>query len=143
MDVHPEEYTKKTVSWDKWVNPYNKKIPKKLTNPSDTVAEEEEYFEDTTKATNVLITPLGAIPINSAEDVFNFWLGSTNFNISSDIVNIIKKTDGVEVFQLFTRYRFRIGVGKLFLPDATMKRVEKRITAYFDKRAADDRGNGE
>lgn len=45
---------------------------------------------------------------------FEFWTGHTNFDIDQDVSNIIDKCKGVEVLLVITRYRFIIGVAKLF-----------------------------
>ena len=40
---------------------------------------------------------------------------------------MIEKTDGVETFDVFTRYRFRVGVGKAFSDSETMREINSRV----------------
>ena len=45
---------------------------------------------------------------------FDCWLGHTNFNISKDVKNNLNKVNGIEVLKICSRYRFFIGVGRMF-----------------------------
>ena len=42
------------------------------------------------------------------------WGGNSNFNISQTVSSIMRKVPGVEIVSVFSRYKFRIGVGELF-----------------------------
>jgi hypothetical protein len=73
---------------------------------------------------------MGIIPMNEntmSGKIFNFWMGHTNFNITKKIADIIEQTDGVETLDIFTRYRFRIGVGKAFDDSSVMRTINKRV----------------
>lgn len=91
---------KNRIFWEKWADPFvndNDDEPKNL-GP-------------------VLVGPMGVIPLTenaTPSKVYNFWLGHTNFNITSSIENVIENTPGVETLDVFTRYRFRIAIGKAF-----------------------------
>ena len=76
---------------------------------------------------------MGLIPYNeytASSKIFNFWIGHTNFNLSKKIANIIEKTDGVETLDVFTRYRFRIGIGKVFEDRDVMKNIENNVKQH-------------
>jgi hypothetical protein len=78
---------------------------------SDTECDELAEIE------NVISTPFGIWRVDDVMNPykqFKLWMGHTNFTINKKIVNIIKKTPGVEVLSILTRYRFLIGVGELF-----------------------------
>ena len=45
---------------------------------------------------------------------FDCWLGHTNFNITENVLNIIEATEGVELLKICSRYRFFVGVGRMF-----------------------------
>lgn len=80
----------------------------------------------------LLQTPMGMIPLTEntlAGDIFNFWTGHTNFPISKHIVDIIDGTDGVETLDIYTRYRFRISVGKAFDAQIVKHSIGERINA--------------
>lgn len=120
------------IVWQKWVDPF-------LTNEddvdpnTDSMSDEPVGYKDSyqqaeekkhpTKINSgpVIVGPMGIIPLNEHNapgKVFCFWLGHTNFNISTKVKNILKKIVGVETLDIFTRYRFRVAVGKAFLDEA-------------------------
>jgi hypothetical protein len=45
---------------------------------------------------------------------FDCWIGHTNFDITPDIKNNLDSIKGIEVLKIFSRYRFFIGIGKMF-----------------------------
>jgi hypothetical protein len=83
-----------------------------------------------------IITPMGIIPYdeyNAASKIFNFWIGHTNFNISKSVSSIIENAEGVETLDIFTRYRFRIGIARLFKPSDVMSSITNHIYRYLDE----------
>jgi hypothetical protein len=74
-----------------------------------------------------IISPMGIIPIhesNLPSLLFNFWMGHTNFDITPYVRDVISDVPGVETFDIFTRYRFRIGIGKSFEEEAVKHAIE-------------------
>ena len=45
---------------------------------------------------------------------FDCWMGYTNFDITRSVKESIEKIEGVELLSIMTRYRFFLGIGKLF-----------------------------
>lgn len=45
---------------------------------------------------------------------YDCWLGHTNFNITENIKKKLNEVEGVEVLKVCSRYRFFIGVGRMF-----------------------------
>jgi hypothetical protein len=41
-------------------------------------------------------------------------LGHTNFNITKEIKDKLNRTEGIELLKICSRYRFFIGVGRMF-----------------------------
>lgn len=83
----------------------------------------------------LISTPFGLIPVNentASSEIFNFWTGHTNFAITQEISNIIEETDGVETLNVFTKYRFRIAVGKAFNDSAVMREINNNVYSYID-----------
>ena len=56
--------------------------------------------------------------------MFNFWTGHTNFSITPDVAVKIEKIEGIEVLDILTRYRFRIGIAKLFRDRNVMNKIQ-------------------
>ena len=102
--------------------------------------EENDSDESSTHTPNgvrVIATPMGLIPYNeytASGKIFNFWNGHTNFSISQNIVNILESTEGVETLDIFTRYRFRVGIGKIFDETSVKQKIWDNINDYFKKR---------
>ena len=73
---------------------------------------------------------MGIIPLNdntASNKIFNFWTGHTNFNITGHVLKIIEETEGVETLDIFTRYRFRIAVGKAFEDSEVMRLINQQV----------------
>lgn len=45
---------------------------------------------------------------------FDCWMGHTNFNITKDVMDKLNKMEGVEILKICSRYRFFMGVGRMF-----------------------------
>ena len=92
-------------------------------NEEDTYTEEEEVEND-----NVML-PLSPQLLEDLAMLSNFdcWIGHTNFDITKDIKNILNSIDGVEVMRICSRYRFFIGVGKMFDFKNVRSHIEREI----------------
>ena len=105
-----------TIIWEKWVDPFGADIDESKWNNYNENDGYDEILDDHPeisskfiKPIKVISTPMGLIPYNeytSSSKIFNFWTGHTNFNISQSIASIIERCDGVEILDIFTRYRF-------------------------------------
>jgi hypothetical protein len=134
---------KRFILWSKWQDPLGigkdeieyvpEKDVKKFDNDDEDLFDEDvEQEKDDEAATPVVITPLGILPIkpfNNPAKIFNFWLFETTFNISRKVAHIIKTTPGVEILDVFTRYKGRIAVGNNFKFQDTRQEIEKRLDA--------------
>lgn len=154
-----ENTAKPMVVWEKWIDPIlgygyqhiHETLDDMLEEPSfdnDLEPEAVNNNDNETESTDdmdtfvhkqqikAIVTPMGLIPYdehNAASKSFNFWTGHTNFNLSAPITKMIEKTDGVETLDIFTRYRFRIGIGKLFKPSDVMSEISLNVTRYIDE----------
>ena len=135
----------KSIIWEKWKDPYGleeediiNNIPQEedheTYNQND--EDEDEYDEDNPGIKNnkhpmsMMVTPMGLIPYTentAACRIFNFWTGHTNFNITQKTSNFIEEIDGIETLDIYTRYRFRIGVGKNFKDSTVMREINTRV----------------
>jgi len=144
-------YNKKPqIVWEKWYCPFGQDDPEAEAVLDEAVLEDflqdiddensgglTSIPEDTNKLSKqfggqkFMITPMGVMPITDntiSTKIFNFWTGHTNFNISKNVANIIQKCDGVESLDIFTRYRFRISIGKVFRESQVMSDINKRVS---------------
>lgn len=120
------------IIWEKWVDPFGENMDEAQWNNYDTEESESDGYPEmdqiksSSKPIRVIASPLGLIPYNeytSSAKIFNFWVGHTNFNISSDIVDAFEQCEGIELLDIFTRYRFRIGIGKCFTDNEVMRNI--------------------
>jgi hypothetical protein len=126
----------KSIAWEKWRDPFLGYDENEIDVDSHMnfldEAEEGEPNDTINKTSNpikVIATPMGLIPYNeytASSKIFNFWIGHTNFTISKNTAQIIENTDGVETLDVFTRYRFRVGIGKVFEDREVMRLIEER-----------------
>lgn len=97
---------------------------------NNAIANHEPYK----KPLKIIVTPMGIIPYteNTASNkIFNFWVGHTNFNLTNFICELIENSEGVETLDIFTRYRFRIGIGKLFDVKTTISQIDHLIYKHL------------
>lgn len=137
------------IVWQKWFDPLGEddldqmEGIKSATEPEfyseedeeqlESVDEEEEFYKRPTK---VIMTPMGIIPYTentSSNKIFNFWVGHTNFNLNMPICRLIEDAEGIETLDIFTRYRFRIGVGKLFDDKTVMREINETVYTFLDQ----------
>lgn len=84
---------------------------------------------DDDDASGIMI-PMSSKLIEDAMMITNFdcWLGHTNFDITPDIKKALDRCEGVELLKVMSRYRFFIGVGKMFEFAKVRKRIETELT---------------
>jgi hypothetical protein len=134
------------IIWQKWVDPFGRDdgTDDQFDNYSEINTDEtdNEENEEETKTkqfiaektirygVKVIATPMGIIPVNdgtASGKIFNFWMGHTNFDITKKVAEIIEKTEGVESLDIYTRYRFRISIGKAFEDSFVMRDINKYV----------------
>lgn len=129
------------IIWQKWIDPFGQDDVNENTDFDPYVGEydSEDDIEETTipqlikresKQIKVISTPMGIIPVNEntvSGKIFNFWMGHTNFNITQHIAETIEQINGVETLDIFTRYRFRISVGKAFDDSEIMRKINTSV----------------
>ena len=82
---------------------------------------EEEEAEDALlflgKIPKLITTPTGIYQLHDKMNIlnqFDCWMGHTNFDLTKSVEKIIESVEGVELLSIIGRYRFFIGIGKLF-----------------------------
>jgi hypothetical protein len=131
------------IIWQKWIDPFGRDddvVPEEFANYTEPSVDEEKEEEEKIKefvvektikyGIKVIATPMGVIPVNdntSSGKIFNFWMGHTNFDITKKVAETIESTDGVESLDVYTRYRFRISIGKAFNDSFVMRDINKNV----------------
>ena len=67
------------------------------------------------------------------DNAYNLWVGHTNFNVSRNILDLVKSIPGVEAINVLSRYRVRIGIGKVFIPRQVLSTISTEIKKYLKK----------
>ena len=139
----------KTIGWQK----YEDLIEKQMSSPllktiiqqmivyeeseedeeSEEEESEEEEFMDSYKQSNAT-SSMPFLPISKElmDDMamlsnFDCWIGHTNFDITKEIKSMLNKTEGVELLKVLSRYRFFVGIGKMFDFKEVRKNIEYNI----------------
>ena len=131
------------IIWEKWSDPFGS--DENFSELNNGFEDDSECNEDVNVYQKILsqnkypiiATPFGIIPITestSSSKIFNFWTGHTNFSITKKISDIIEYTDGVETLSIFTRYRFRISIGKAFKDSDVMTNINNNVYYYLENK---------
>jgi hypothetical protein len=131
------------IIWEKWSDPFGS--DENFSELNNGFEDDSEYNEEgnvyqkiiSQNKYPIIATPFGIIPITestSSSKIFNFWTGHTNFSITKKISDIIEYTDGVETLSIFTRYRFRISIGKAFKDSDVMTNINNNIYYYLENK---------
>lgn len=139
-----------TIIWQKWQDPFGEKdddidVDDEYSNFYDEDATDDDIDESSIKShidemvnnkkIKVIATPMGIVPINentASGKIFNFWIGHTDFDITKYIFTLIENTEGVETLDIFTRYRFRIAVGKAFSDSKVMQNIQDVVYSHIE-----------
>lgn len=126
----------KKIGWQKYEDLIEQQIKSPLSNlllgamlPK---LEEIEGEEDSETALDQNEPIVMAIPETLSNEIqlttnFDCWIAHTNFDITERIKNAINKVEGVEVLKIHSRYRFFIGIGRMFDFKDVRREIEKKI----------------
>ena len=135
----------KKVGWQKYEDvlenqlssPFIKSILEKI-NPQSEIEVQElegeldekdiEYLQSLETTTQPALT-ISQDLINDLTMVTSFdcWVGHTNFNITPSVMQSLNEVGGVEVLKICSRYRFFVGIGKMFNFKDVRKSIEGKI----------------
>ena len=90
--------------------------------------EEIEYLQSLETTTQPMVS-ISQELINDLSMVANFdcWVGHTNFDITPSVMQSLNKVGGVEILKICSRYRFFVGIGKMFDFKNVRKSIEEKI----------------
>jgi len=132
------------VYWEKWIDAYTPEETEVVLLDEESLEEdqgisfEEELGVEFKKFKNIqtIFTPFAGLPLTEqspASSYFKFWVGHTNFKITPKFHRIMSNVEGVESIDVFTPYRFRIGIAKLFKDRTVMSQVRKNMVDYIQE----------
>ena len=134
--MNENQIGKKQIGWQKYEDVLEKQLASPITQMlvnqviSRLEIEDEEEYDETVEP--VSQTPLISISEELASEFtmassFDCWVGHTNFDITPKVKKILDAVEGVEILKICSRYRFFIGVGKMFNFKNVRKEVETQI----------------
>lgn len=132
---------KRRIGWEKWVDPLNFDVD--LDDEDDDDEEENDYTEREKKKYGhpskarirhmpVMQTRNGPMPMHEFTRpgyLYNFWVGHTNWPLTKKNQADLDRILGVESLDVFSPYRFRIAVGKMFTFADVRWRIHNIIVA--------------
>lgn len=115
----------KIIGWERWKNVLKRPKP----SPDAPFG--------TTTPTPMIMTDMGPyrVPdeLSRPEKAYLFWVGHTNFRLTHGVVDVIESTEGVEVFDVLSPYRFRISVARMFKSSEVKSSIAQRVKAMESK----------
>tara|TARA_Y100000593_G_scaffold89635_1_gene174285 strand:+ start:3897 stop:4487 length:591 start_codon:yes stop_codon:yes gene_type:complete len=122
----------KKIAWERWdEDVIEQEIVEDFYSDEDG---DEEAIEDALnfleKIPSLVTTPMGMFQLHDKMSIlnqFDCWMGYTNFEITNSIRDTLEKVEGVELLNIMTRYRFFLGVGKMFSFSDVRRAVESLL----------------
>lgn len=126
-----KQQVKQRIGWQKYEDLIEKQISSPLiktilhnmtqddSHAPDNTDEEENDYDQTEVNHNEELSLVMPISRQLLDDItmssnFECWVGHTNFDITNTIKEKLDKIQGIEVLKIWSRYRFFIGIGKMF-----------------------------
>lgn len=112
----------KKVAWERWdEDVIEQEIVDNFYEENYQEEEDSQIAEDALsfleKIPHLVSTPMGMYQLHDKMSIMNqfeCWMGYTNFDITHSVKDKIEKIEGVELLSVTSRYKFFLGVGKLF-----------------------------
>ena len=135
----------KKIGWQK----YKDMIQKQITSPlasllasNQLMFDQEQVFSEQeddsidfsefveSEEKELLVVPVPADFYSQINLVTNYecWIGHTNFDITEAVKDKINDTLGVEILKVYSRYRFFIGIGRMFDFKDVRQIIEETLT---------------
>lgn len=130
----------KKIGWQKYEDMLEQQLHSPLLQvfyDSFNSMDEEDFTEEELEAMQEMpIDQQQLVPIDNKlmENItltsnFDCWMGHTNFNITNSVKEELNNVDGVEILRICSRYRFFVGVGKMFDFAAVRRDIEDKLSA--------------
>ena len=126
---------KNKIGWQKYEDMLESQLDSPLLevliNKLPDMQDQEQTWEENQepKLEQDIIVPIDDKMIENITLTSNFdcWMGHTNFNLTDHAKNILNKVDGVEILRICSRYRFFIGIGKMFEFNDVRATIEREL----------------
>ena len=126
----------KKIAWERWdEDVIEQEIVEEFYNDEedeDGVVENAITFLE--KIPSLVTTPMGMYQLHDKMNImnqFDCWMGYTNFDITESVKEVIENIQGVELLNIMTRYRFFLGVGKLFDFSDVRREIEESLRGDY------------
>ena len=125
----------KKIAWERWdEDVIEQEIAEEFYSSQPDEEDEDGVMQDAImfleNIPSLVTTPMGMYQLHDKMSImnqFDCWMGYTNFDITESVKETIENIEGVELLNIMTRYRFFLGVGKLFdFPDVR-REIEKSL----------------
>jgi hypothetical protein len=95
----------------------------------DDLSFDDDEEDEELKNKSMVMMPMTENILQELSIVSNFdcWLAHTNFDVTNGIKEKLNHIPGVEVLKIFSRYRFFVGIGKLFDFAEVRQNIENEI----------------
>lgn len=130
---------KKKIGWQKYEDiidsqinsPVLESIYKKMASnifpaSSDDASDYEDQEEELDLSGIIPIDPK-VLEMATISTNFDCWMGHANFNLTEEVEKKLKKIQGVEILKICSRYRFFVGVGKMFDFTQVRRDIQKEL----------------
>ena len=130
--------SKPKIGWQKYEdiieNQVNSPILESILSKYDVgeKGEEEEYsYTEEETEEQISMIPLSSKMLDDIAMLNNFecWMGHTNFDITPEIKDKLNKIRGIELRKICSRYRFFVGIGRMFNFKDVRKVIDEEITS--------------
>ena len=108
----------------------NKNLEPFLNSPDMSPPYEEEDEEGSAQKVMVSVPEEITNEIHLMSN-FDCWMGHVNFNLTDEIKGQLSQQDGVEILKVCSRYRFFVGVGRMFNFRDVRQGIEKAILGKY------------
>tara|TARA_R100001163_G_scaffold57079_1_gene44883 strand:+ start:3259 stop:3909 length:651 start_codon:yes stop_codon:yes gene_type:complete len=134
----------KKIAWENWDSDVlEQEVTDAIFESED--FEDEEAVEDAIlflgKIPKLVTTPTGVYQLHDKMNIlnqFDCWMGHTNFDLTKSVEKVIESIEGVELLTVIGRYRFFIGIGKLFSFSDVRRTIENILCDSISHEDFDD-----
>ena len=133
---------KRNIGWQKYEDQLENQMSSPLMNTiltgfakqlpkiENEYEQEMEYEDEEDSSDTPFMLPMSQQLMDDMAMLSNYecWVGHTNFDITPKVRNTLDTIEGIELLKVCSRYRFFIGVGKMFDFKEVRNKIEKNLT---------------